>query len=128
VAQLSLLLLAVLTACALSMVTSQHQARKLFIELEQQQERTRQLDVEYGQLQLESSTWAMHSRVERIARQALRLKLPESGRVKIIEFPPRETAGADTAAGDRVGPGTVTGPSNPAAPVAPAGLQSGASQ
>ena len=94
-ARLSFLLLVVLTACALSLVTSQHQARKLFIELEQQQERTRQLDVEFGQLQLESSTWAMHARVERIARQALRLKMPENSRVKIIEFPPRETKGVD---------------------------------
>ena len=108
-ARLSLLLLAVLATCALSLVTSQHQARKLFIELEQQQERTRQLDVEYGQLQLESSTWAMHSRVERIARQALRLKLPESGRVKIVEFPPREAAGAGKAAGDRGGGGAAMG-------------------
>ncbi len=96
-ARLSFLLLVVLTACALSLVTSQHQARKLFIELEQQQERTRQLDVEFGQLQLESSTWAMHARVERIARQALRLKMPENSRVKIIEFPPRETNGVDKA-------------------------------
>ena len=90
--RLSLLLLAVLTACALGLVTSQHQARKLFIELEQGQERARQLDVEFGQLQLESSTWAMHARIERIARQSLRMRRPESGRVKIIEFPLREAA------------------------------------
>lgn len=87
--RLSLILLAVLTASALSLVSSQHEARKLFGELEQQQERARQLDVEFGQLQLESSTWAMHARVERIARQALRMRLPESGRVKIIEASPR---------------------------------------
>ena len=88
-ARLSLALLALLTACALGLVTSQHQARKLFIELEQEQERARQLDVEYSQLQLESSTWGMHARIERIARQALRMLLPEAGRVKIIEHPPR---------------------------------------
>ena len=98
-ARLSLLLLAVLTACALGLVTSRHQARKLFSELEQQQERTRQLDVEYGQLQLESSTWAMHARIERIARQALRLKMPENSRVKIIEFPPRDAGGANSQPG-----------------------------
>ena len=84
-ARLSLILLALLTACALGLVTSQHQARKLFIELEQEQERARQLEVEYGQLQLESSTWGMHARIERIARQGLRMRLPDASRVKIIE-------------------------------------------
>lgn len=84
-ARLSLILLALLTACALGLVTSQHQARKLFIELEQEQERARQLEVEFGQLQLESSTWAMHARIERIARQSLRMRLPDAGRVKIVE-------------------------------------------
>ena len=39
--RLNLLLLALLTACALGLVTSQHKARKLFVELEQEQERAR---------------------------------------------------------------------------------------
>ncbi|MBM3345162.1 MAG: cell division protein FtsL [Betaproteobacteria bacterium] len=103
--RLSLILLAVLTASALSLVSSQHDARKLFIALEEQQESSRQLDVEFGQLQLESSTWAMHARVERIARQALRMRLPESGRVKIIESAPRDGAAAhDGGAGNPVPP------------------------
>ena len=52
-AKLSLALLAVLVACALGLVTSQHKARKLFSELEREQERARNLDIEYGPLQLE---------------------------------------------------------------------------
>ncbi len=43
--RLNLLLVVVLTTCALGLVTSQHQARKLFAELEQEQERSRQLEV-----------------------------------------------------------------------------------
>lgn len=82
--RLNLLLLALLTACALGLVTSQHKARKLFVELEQQQERARGLEVEYGQLQLEASTWAMHARVERIAGQALRMRVPETRRVQTV--------------------------------------------
>jgi len=92
-ARLSLILLAVFTACALGLVTSQHQARKLFIELGEEQERSRQLDVEFGQLQLESSTWAMHARVEKIARQSLRMRPPEAGRVQMIEVAPRNAKG-----------------------------------
>jgi len=82
--RLNLLLLALLTACALGLVTSQHKARKLFVELEQEQERARGLEVEYGQLQLEASTWAMHTRVERIASQALRMRSPEAKRVQMV--------------------------------------------
>ncbi|MDR0776011.1 MAG: cell division protein FtsL [Azonexus sp.] len=70
-------LLLVLVVCALALVTSQHRARKLFQELEREQERARQLDVEYGQLQLEMSTWATHPRIEKIARERLRMVQPD---------------------------------------------------
>ena len=56
--RLNMLLLLVAVFCALGVVTSQHKARKLFQALEAEQERTKQLDVEFGQLQLELSTWA----------------------------------------------------------------------
>ena len=105
--RLSLILLAVLTFSALGLVTAQHKARKLFVELEREQEHSRQLDVEYGQLQLESSTWSMHTRIERIARQSLRMRLPEAGRVQIIDLnapaaaaPAAVLLGAEAASGD----------------------------
>ena len=82
--RLNLLLLAVLIVCALSLVTSRHQARKLFVDLEREQALTRAYEVEYGQLQLEQSTWAMPARVEKIAREQLRLQLPRSARIEII--------------------------------------------
>ena len=66
--KLNLVLLAALVACALSLVTSRHQARKLFVELEREQTLARAYDVEYGQLQLEQRTWAMPARIENIAR------------------------------------------------------------
>jgi cell division protein FtsL len=60
-----------LVACALSAVSANHRARKLFTELEAGQKRMRDLDVEWGQLQLEQSTLAAHVRVEKVrARQA----------------------------------------------------------
>jgi cell division protein FtsL len=39
--RLNLFLLAVLVACAVSLVTSRHQARKLFVELEREQTQSR---------------------------------------------------------------------------------------
>jgi len=55
--RLNVLLLLTVMLCSLGVVTSQHKARQLFQALEVQQERTRQLEVEFGQLQLELSTW-----------------------------------------------------------------------
>jgi cell division protein FtsL len=83
-ARLNLFLLALVTACALGLVTSQHKARKLFAELEREQERAKQLDVEWGQLQLEQSTWAMHARVEKIARDRLRMSVPDAKRTQVV--------------------------------------------
>jgi cell division protein FtsL len=88
VAKLNLLLLAVLVACALGLVTSQHKARKLFTELERERDRARELDVEYGRLQLEASTWGLHSRVERIALGTLGLRAPDPRKVRLIARDP----------------------------------------
>jgi cell division protein FtsL len=84
VAKLNLLLLAVLVACAIGLVTSQHKARKLFSDLEREQNRARELDIDYGRLQLEASTWGLHQRVEKIATGTLGMRTPDPRRVRII--------------------------------------------
>ena len=84
-AKLNLLLLAVLVACAIGLVTSQHKARKLFSNLEREQNRARELDIDYGRLQLEASTWGLHQRVEKIAAGTLGMRIPDPRRVRIIE-------------------------------------------
>jgi cell division protein FtsL len=87
VAKLNLLLLLVLVVCALGLVTSQYRARKLFSELDQAQQRERQLDVVYGQLQLEASTWGLHTRVAKIAAEKLGMHVPDPRRVIVIKLP-----------------------------------------
>ena len=87
----NLLLLAVLAACALGLVTSQHQARKLWAALEREQARAQALEVEYGQLQLEASTWATPARVEKSARERLRMQPPGVRRLQLAA-PAREAA------------------------------------
>jgi cell division protein FtsL len=84
VAKLNLLLLAVLVACALGLVTSQHKARKLYSELEREQDRARELDIEHGQLQLEAGTWGLHQRVERIAGSVLGMRAPDARKVRLL--------------------------------------------
>ena len=83
-ARLSLLLLFALTVAAIGLVTSQHKARKLFTELTREQEAAKQIDVEWGQLQLEQSTWAMHARIEKIASGYLQMSVPAAKRVRMV--------------------------------------------
>lgn len=80
-ARINMFLLLAAVFCALSVVTSQHKARKLFQSLEAEQERARQLEVEYGQLQLELSTWATSPRIEKIAREKLKMRAPEASKI-----------------------------------------------
>lgn len=89
-AKLNLLLLLVLLVCALGLVTSQQKARKLFMQLESEQQRAYELDVEYGQLQLEASTWGLHARVQRIALGPLGMRAPDPRRVRMVEMPAAE--------------------------------------
>jgi cell division protein FtsL len=89
VAKLNLLLLAVIVACALGLVTSQHEARKLFSDLEREHSRARELDVEFGRLQLEASTWGLHSRVQKIAVGTLGLRNPAPGQTRVVTRAPQ---------------------------------------
>lgn len=82
--KLNLILFVVLIVTALGVVTSQHKARKLYIELQGFEELTRQYDIEWGQLQLEQSTWAMHARIEQIARTYLHMQVPEPSRIQVV--------------------------------------------
>lgn len=68
----------------MALVKSQHKARNLYIELEQSKRVTTQLEQEYGQLQLEQSTWAMHSRVEKIAAEQLQMQVPDAKRIQVV--------------------------------------------
>ena len=81
--KLNLILLGILVVCALMLVTSQHQARKLYVELQKEHEMAKQLDIEWGQLQLEQSTWATHARIEKVAMRN-GMRIPSSARVQVI--------------------------------------------
>lgn len=81
-------LMLALSGCALALVASQHQARRLFVELQREQARSQQLEIEFGQLQLELSTWATRARVERIAQATLQMRAPPAARVRVVPPPP----------------------------------------
>ncbi|MEO8410546.1 MAG: cell division protein FtsL [Propionivibrio sp.] len=90
--RVNILLLLAVAIGALGAVTAQHQARKLFQGLEGEQERARQLDVEFGQLQIELSTWATSPRIEKIAREKLHMHTPEAGKMLTATATEKATA------------------------------------
>ena len=61
-----------------------HRARELFVELERLNARRDNLDVEWGQLQLEQSAWATHAFVERVASTKLRMATPPPQAIEVI--------------------------------------------
>ena len=71
---------------ALSIVALQHKARKLFVELQKEKDLAHQMEVEWGQLQLEQSTWAMSGRVENIASTKLQMQSPQGGQTQIVHI------------------------------------------
>lgn len=82
--RLNLLILAVLVFCAMSVVTSQHQARKAFIELQSENERETRLDQEWRQLQIESQTLGTHKRIEQKASRELAMVIPDPKKTVIV--------------------------------------------
>lgn len=95
--KLNILLALILLTSALGVVTSQHKARSLFAALENEHEIARQLEVKWGQLQLEQSTLAMHGRIEQVARIKLNMQVPPVSRIQIV------TSGHSTDAGNSNG-------------------------
>lgn len=82
--RINLILIVILLVSAVATIASQHQSRKRLQALEVERERARNLDVEFGQLQLEMSSWAAHTRIERIAREKLGMQPPDMKKVQKI--------------------------------------------
>ena len=71
--RLNMLLAVLLMIASLLLVTSQHRARRLNMELERAQGQMRELDVRFSQLQLEISKLAKASLVDNRVRKELRM-------------------------------------------------------
>jgi cell division protein FtsL len=74
-----------LLATAIGVVSTKHQARSLFIQLQGLNGERDALDIEWGQLKLEQSAWATHGRVEQTARVDLRMVIPRPDEVRIVK-------------------------------------------
>ncbi|MDJ0709336.1 MAG: cell division protein FtsL [Woeseiaceae bacterium] len=72
---------------AIALVYTKHESRKLFIELEGLTQVRDELNIEWGQLQIEQSTWAQHARIEQVATDDLALVRPATTEIFVIERP-----------------------------------------
>ena len=72
---------------AMALVFTKHESRKLFVELEQLTQQRDDLNIEWGQLQIEQSTWATHARIEQVANDDLSLVRPQPTEIFVIEKP-----------------------------------------
>ena len=61
-----------------------HRARQLFVELERLNAQRDNLQIEWGQLQLEQSAWSTHAFVERVASTKLHMAMPPPKEIEII--------------------------------------------
>ena len=60
-----------------------HRAREMFVQLEALNARRDNLEIEWGQLQLEQSAWSTHAFVERVASTRLRMAMPPPKEIEI---------------------------------------------
>ena len=61
-----------------------HRARQMFVELEQLNARRDNLEIEWGQLQLEQSSWSTQAFVERVATTKLHMAMPPPKEIEIV--------------------------------------------
>jgi cell division protein FtsL len=71
--KLDLLLVALLLASALGLVRTAYESRRAFAELDRARVEQRQLDAEYKRLDAERQAQATHARVQRVAREQLKM-------------------------------------------------------
>ena len=75
---------AVALGSAAGAIYSKHRARELFVQLERLNNQRDNLEVEWGQLQLEQSAWSTHAFVERVASTRLKMATPPPKDIELV--------------------------------------------
>ena len=84
----AVLLVAVsVVASGIWVVSAKHRSRQLFVQLEELNREQDRLQIDWGRLQLEQSTWATHPRIEALAREQLELMMPTDGELVVVVEP-----------------------------------------
>jgi cell division protein FtsL len=83
IAGVAILAVAVI-ATAITCVFARHESRKQFTQLQVLIVERDSLEVEWGQLQIEQSTWSTHSRVEQLARRKMKMRNPVPAEIRVV--------------------------------------------
>ena len=83
----ALVVAAAVVVSGLLIVTAKYQSRQLFAELEALKREEARLQIDWGRLQLEQSTWATHARIEALASERLELVVPDEDQIVIVAAP-----------------------------------------
>ena len=90
VMQIKLLLISILIiltlVSALSVVYVKHYNRTLFVHLQHLEKERDNMQIKWGQLQLEQNTWATHARVDKVAREKLQMTAPDISNIIYIDI------------------------------------------
>lgn len=86
--RINVLLLFLLVLCALGLVTSQHRARKLFIEVERAEANAAAHEVRWNQLQVEQTELSKSARIDRRARGELGMQAVPADRTLHLSIDP----------------------------------------
>lgn len=68
-------------------VQVKHESRQRFVELEELKREKDRLQIDWGRLRIEQSTWATHPRIESVAREELELAEPSDSQVVVLARP-----------------------------------------
>ena len=80
-------LVVAVTASAIAAIYARHQARKSFVEFQALVAERDRLEMDWGRLQIEQSTWANHGRVEQLARERMSLRTPGPADMQLVQEP-----------------------------------------
>ena len=69
---------------AIAGVYARHESRRQFALLQQLTAERDELEVEWGRLQIEQSTWSTHARVEELARRKMRMRTPSAEEIAVV--------------------------------------------
>ena len=78
------LLALVVMASAIGSIYAKHESRKLFTELQGLNGERDKMEVEWGQLQIEQSTWSTYARVEQLAREDMKMRPPTADEIMLL--------------------------------------------
>lgn len=70
---------------AIALIDARHQNRVLFEQLDQLHQDRDQLNIDWGRLLLEQSTWSTHAYIEQSATQKLDMSAPVNPQVVVVK-------------------------------------------